>query len=185
MGNCYYFLKLYDESFGAFVKAAALSYKKLHNAYYNAACAASLTMRKEAAIYYLKLALMSGYEPVESLDKDPDLNYVRQFPEYQALKEKKGLDSFLEASTLSSFEPGTFGGDRDYDRWYDKTETGGQRGNQYEFYEDGRFVYSPGSAAEGEDAIPFAGMFSVVDGLLILDVCEYGGKAFPCFKWRP
>jgi len=54
--------------------------------HYNLACSLSLLGRREAALSTLERAVTLGYTDLVHLDKDPDLEAVRQDPRFAALR---------------------------------------------------------------------------------------------------
>lgn len=59
-------------------------------AYYNLACIASLRGQVDEALRYLDGAIESGFADVGWMDRDGDLQAVRERPEYEALRAKLG-----------------------------------------------------------------------------------------------
>ncbi len=55
-------------------------------AYYNMACVYALQKKPEMALRYLKIAVMNGFVVKDVLDKDPDLESLRELAEYKELK---------------------------------------------------------------------------------------------------
>lgn len=53
---------------------------------YNLACVYALKKESETALYYLKLAIQNGFDRWDIMDADPQLEYVRNTPQYQSLK---------------------------------------------------------------------------------------------------
>ena len=58
-------------------------------ALYNMACAYSLTGKKEEALVYLQKSLEAGFVNFAHLEKDPDLDPLREEPGYRALLKKR------------------------------------------------------------------------------------------------
>ena len=62
--------------------------------YYNLACSYSLTSQIEAAAEALAAAIDLGYRDFKAMDKDPDLENLRQCAEYKRIRAKiRGLES--------------------------------------------------------------------------------------------
>jgi tetratricopeptide (TPR) repeat protein len=55
------------------------------NAYYNLACSLALKKRKSEAIRNLQKAIALGYDDVDWLMQDPDLEALKQVPAFQKL----------------------------------------------------------------------------------------------------
>ncbi len=55
---------------------------------YNLACSLSLLGRREAALATLEQAVALGYTDLSHLEKDPDLEAVRQDPRFEALRKR-------------------------------------------------------------------------------------------------
>jgi hypothetical protein len=62
--------------------------------YYNLACAYSLLGKKNMALRYLRLASAKGYVEIEPMDKDPDLDPLRDEAEF------KGIRAAMEAPAV-------------------------------------------------------------------------------------
>jgi tetratricopeptide (TPR) repeat protein len=56
--------------------------------HYNLACSYSLTDQIELAFQALDAAISFGYHDFKALENDPDLNNVRQHPEYKRIRAK-------------------------------------------------------------------------------------------------
>ncbi len=57
-------------------------------AHYNLACSLALKKRKKDAVEALNLAIAKGFHDFEWLSKDPDLNALREHPDFVALLKK-------------------------------------------------------------------------------------------------
>ena len=61
---------------------------------YNLACSYSLTQQIDLAFEALEAAINLGYRDFKALDKDPDLNNLRQHDEYKKIRAKiRGLQT--------------------------------------------------------------------------------------------
>lgn len=54
-------------------------------AHYNLACSLALSKRKAAALQELRQAVQLGYRDFDWMEQDPDLEVLKQHPEFQAL----------------------------------------------------------------------------------------------------
>ncbi len=70
----------------AWYKKALSADPDFGDAYYNMACVYSLQGKEKMALRYLKIAALNGYVSGEGLDADPDLEPLRQHPDYRALR---------------------------------------------------------------------------------------------------
>jgi tetratricopeptide (TPR) repeat protein len=70
----------------AWYKKALSADPDFGDAYYNMACIYALQGKEEMALRYLKIAALNGYASGEGLDADPDLESLRQHPDYRALR---------------------------------------------------------------------------------------------------
>lgn len=70
----------------AWYKKALSADPDFGDAYYNMACIYALQGKEEMALRYLKIAALNGYASGEGLDADPDLEPLRQHPDYRALR---------------------------------------------------------------------------------------------------
>jgi tetratricopeptide (TPR) repeat protein len=62
--------------------------------HYNLACSYSLTQQIELALEALEAAINLGYRDFKSLDKDPDLDNLRQHDDYKRIRAKiRGLQA--------------------------------------------------------------------------------------------
>ena len=57
-------------------------------AYYNLACSLALSRRKPAALDALRQAVALGYRDLDWMAQDPDLECLKQHPQFQALLEQ-------------------------------------------------------------------------------------------------
>lgn len=60
-------------------------------AHYNLACRLALARRPQEAVLELRLALEHGYDDLDYLEADADLDTVREHPEYQELLRQYGV----------------------------------------------------------------------------------------------
>jgi len=77
-------LKLYQE----IVKNVNKDDELLPSTYYNIACIYSLMKQKEPALENLDKSVQSGYDNNEWMDRDTDLDFLREMPEYKAIVDK-------------------------------------------------------------------------------------------------
>jgi len=82
-------LKQYDEAVGMLKKAVEL-FDCFGSAHYNLACYYSLKKMLEPAVKSLARAIECGYEDYAHIEKDPDLDFIRESGEYRRLLERKG-----------------------------------------------------------------------------------------------
>jgi len=70
---------------------------------YNLACGHSLLGNLDTAVFYLKQAVESGYEDLEFLQQDPDLDRIREHPGFQEiLRQLQARQLFWENPFLNS-----------------------------------------------------------------------------------
>jgi len=74
----------YQNSLKEFEEALKVNPKDV-NALYNTACVHSLLGNKEQAVMYLKKAVEAGWRDVKWMEKDTDLNAIRDEPAYQEI----------------------------------------------------------------------------------------------------
>jgi parallel beta-helix repeat protein len=84
LGNSYLGLRYFEEAVRAYHECLRLK-PSYDIAYYNLACAASLQWRVDEALYYLELSFQAGYSDQTSVLSDPDLEAVRQAPQFHSL----------------------------------------------------------------------------------------------------
>lgn len=62
-------------------------------AHYNLACSLALCRRRTAALRVLRQAVQLGYRDFDWMRQDPDLEMLKEHPEFQALGEPLGQES--------------------------------------------------------------------------------------------
>jgi hypothetical protein len=83
-GDSSYYAKNYKLAAESYLKSAALAEFKPQNinTYYNAACCYALLGDKEQAFKYLQLSVDNGYNNIEHLKKDTDLDTLHTSPQW-------------------------------------------------------------------------------------------------------
>ncbi len=69
-------------------KECVKQHPKDHLSHYNLACAYSLMNDVDNAIKHLALSIENGYDDLEHMEKDPDLDNIRSDPRYGELKKR-------------------------------------------------------------------------------------------------
>ena len=64
---------------------AKTSEKQRGLALYNITCAYSVTNDKQKALKYLEKAIAAGWNNLDHMESDPDMDNIRDEPEYSAL----------------------------------------------------------------------------------------------------
>jgi transcriptional regulator GlxA family with amidase domain len=85
LGQLHYQAGEYAEAMQAYGKAAAAPSGRIR-ALYNAACSAALASQADRAFDYLQQAVAAGFDDVALLDRDGDLDALRQDARYGALR---------------------------------------------------------------------------------------------------
>lgn len=99
LGNVYMDKKEFDNAMLAYGVAEQLDYEPMSKILYNKACAYSLQKKNEMAGKYLEYALQAGYTNIEHINKDSDLENLRETGYYrQALD--KGLRGMSNPENL-------------------------------------------------------------------------------------
>lgn len=84
----WYFVKEYQRSIEVFIHMLSIAPNTTENWYYNLACLQSLLNENlETALVYLEKAIKLGFD-FDTIIKDPDLQNLRQTPEFALLIEK-------------------------------------------------------------------------------------------------
>jgi hypothetical protein len=83
--NVEYNSKNYQEALVLFQKATECTKELRKDEYYNGACIASLAKNERLALDYLKIAINKGWENVEHMGTDTDLDFIRQTKKYTQL----------------------------------------------------------------------------------------------------
>lgn len=99
LGNVYMDKRQFDKAMLAFGVAEQLDYEPLSKIMYNKACAFSLQKKPELAGQYLEYALQAGYTNLEHINKDSDLEKLRETVYYKQAIEK-GLRGMSDADNL-------------------------------------------------------------------------------------
>lgn len=99
LGNVYMDKKRYDKAMLAYGLAEQLDYEPLSKILYNKACAYSLQEEEEMAGKYLEYALQAGYTNMEHIDKDTDLENLRDTYYYKEAVDR-GLRGMSNADNL-------------------------------------------------------------------------------------
>ncbi len=84
-GYCLLVLKRYDEAVRSYEYVAKTSEKQRGLALYNITCAYSVTNDKQKALKYLEKAIAAGWNNLDHMESDPDMDNIRDEPEYSAL----------------------------------------------------------------------------------------------------
>jgi hypothetical protein len=80
-----YKIKNYEEALISFKKAVECTKELRGSDYYNGACIASLAKNEQLTLSYLKIAIDKGWENVEHMVRDKDLDFIKQTKEYAQL----------------------------------------------------------------------------------------------------
>ena len=83
-GLQYLKIKRYEKAVGEFLKVLEIEPEN-EVAEYNVACAYSLWGKTDDALKHLARAIELGFDDVEHIDKDPDLDPIRQHERFKAL----------------------------------------------------------------------------------------------------
>lgn len=59
---------------------------------YNLACSLAMNNRRDEAIQELRQAFLNGYVDIEHLDRDADLDCLREMPDYLAMLREFGIE---------------------------------------------------------------------------------------------
>lgn len=88
VGVTYYARNEYETALDWYKKALRVA-PEFGDAYYNMACIYALQKKSELALRYLTLAMLNGYKGWEEMEKDGDLDSLREDPGYKELLELK------------------------------------------------------------------------------------------------
>src|SRR5690606_28963393 len=99
LGNVYMDKKKYDEALISYGLAEQLNYEPFSKILYNKACLYSLKEETELAGKYLEYSIQAGYNNLDHIEKDKDLDELRNTYYFkQALK--KGMRGMSDAENL-------------------------------------------------------------------------------------
>lgn len=99
LGNVYMDKKKYDQALLSFGLAEQLNYEPFSKILYNKACLYSLQEKTELAGKYLEYSIQAGYNNLDHINKDSDLDELRNTYYFkQAIK--KGLRGMSDAENL-------------------------------------------------------------------------------------
>lgn len=90
-GYSLHMAKKYDEAIECFQKAAEM-HDRMAESYYNIACGYSLKGDKDRAFDWLRKAWAAGYQEVEHMNGDSDLDNIRKDPRFAEFAHGKGHD---------------------------------------------------------------------------------------------
>lgn len=90
-GYSLHMAKKYDEAIECFQKAAEM-HDRMAESYYNIACGYSLKGDKDRAFDWLRKAWAAGYQEVEHMKGDSDLDNIRKDPRFAEFAHGKGHD---------------------------------------------------------------------------------------------
>ena len=79
--------KLYDSARIYYYKVISID-PKFTNAYYNIACLASIDKKTREALENLEISFQNGFKDYDHLQKDTDLDNIRNTDEYKQLIKK-------------------------------------------------------------------------------------------------
>ncbi len=99
LGNVYMDKRKFDDAMMAYGLAEQLDYEPVSKIMYNKSCAYSLQKKPELAGKYLEYALQAGYTNLDHINKDEDLNELRETYYYKQAIEK-GLRGMSDADNL-------------------------------------------------------------------------------------
>jgi len=99
LGNLSMDQEEYDLALKAYGMAEQLNYKPFSQILYNKSCILSLKGEKEQAGRYLEYAIQAGYNNIEHLNKDPDLEELRDSYYFKKAVDK-GLRGMSDAENL-------------------------------------------------------------------------------------
>lgn len=95
LGSLLFDLNDFKNSIKAFTISGDLGYNRPDYAYYNAACAASLSKSTYETLYNFELALMNGYNHWNYLMKDKDIEYLRNQDGFNDLINRYNLPEYI------------------------------------------------------------------------------------------
>lgn len=88
LGNVYMDRKQYDKALSAYDLAENLDFQPFSKILYNKACLYSQQKKLDMSSRYLEYALQAGYNNLDYIESDSDLEELRKTPKYQAAVEK-------------------------------------------------------------------------------------------------
>lgn len=117
LGNCYYQLKKYQDASIAFEKSEKISSNPVVT--YNLAAVYSILDQKEKSVFWLEKSISGGFNNINLFQNDPDLNNLRNYPEYKTLSAK--LDQAVNPCQYNDAA-------RQFDFWVGEWEVKTQQG---------------------------------------------------------
>jgi tetratricopeptide (TPR) repeat protein len=99
LGNVYFDKKKYADAEKAYGMAEKLDYQPFSKILYNKACMFSLKEEPEMAGQYLEYAIQAGYINLDHIEKDPDLENLRETYHFKRAVDK-GLRGMSDAENL-------------------------------------------------------------------------------------
>lgn len=99
LGNVYMDKKDYEKAISAYGVAEQLDYEPFSKILYNKACIYSLEEKPEMAGQYLEYALQAGYNNIDHIQKDSDLEKLRETYHFKAAIDK-GLRGMSNSENL-------------------------------------------------------------------------------------
>lgn len=100
MGNALMEYKNYTDAIKAYGMAEQVGYEPFSKILYNMACAYSLLKETEMAGQYLEYAIQAGYSNIDQIEKDPDLNSLREESYLYKEHMRQGLNGVSNAENL-------------------------------------------------------------------------------------
>lgn len=88
LGNVYMDRKQYNKALSAYDLAENLDFQPFSKILYNKACLYSLQKKLDLSSRYLEYALQAGYNNLDYIEADKDLEELRKTPKYQLAVEK-------------------------------------------------------------------------------------------------
>jgi len=99
LGNVYMSKEDYDKAISAYGVAEQLDYEPFSKILYNKSCIYSLEEEEEMAGQYLEYALQAGYNNIDHIQKDSDLENLRKTQHFQPAVDK-GLRGMSNSENL-------------------------------------------------------------------------------------
>jgi tetratricopeptide (TPR) repeat protein len=99
LGNVYMDMKKYDKAIAAYGVAEQLDYEPFSKILYNKSCIYSLQDKPEMAGQYLEYALQAGYINIDHIQKDKDLEKLRESSYFKPAVDK-GLRGMSDGDNL-------------------------------------------------------------------------------------
>jgi len=100
LGNVNMDRKNYDEALNAYKMAEQLGYQPFSKILYNKACIYSLQEERELSAQYLEYALQAGYSNIAHIQKDKDLEHLREWQGLFQTSIERGLRGVSNAENL-------------------------------------------------------------------------------------